>query len=117
MAVFRGLGCVGDKVLERLSVILNNNIRKSDILARWGGEEFVIAFYDTNLELSEHIAEKIRKSVEEDTVLYSLVSYKVTSSFGLTMLKETDSVTSMFQRLDEALYKAKEMGRNQVNIF
>ena len=105
---------VGDKVLQRVSSILKQTIRQTDILGRWGGEEFIIAFIDSELESSKIIAEKLRKNIEKDEVLHQLINHKVTASFGLTTLNAQDTIDSLLKRADEALYEAKGNGKNQI---
>ena len=107
---------VGDEVLKRIAVIMKENVRESDLFARWGGEEFIFAFIDSSLENSEIIAEKLRKSIESDKELHALTNYNVTCSFGLTSLKQKDTLESVLKRVDKALYEAKGSGKNRVII-
>lgn len=76
----------GDKVLQRVAHILKDNIRQTNIMGRWGGEEFIVAFIDTELDDAKFIAEKIRAHIEKDEVLSQLTNIKVTASFGLTTI-------------------------------
>jgi len=103
---------IGDKVLQRISKVLKNNIRKTDIIARWGGEEFTIVLINANADESKIMAEKLRKSLEVDSVLYSLAKHEVTGSFGLSEVQKNDTISSLLQRVDDALYKAKASGKN-----
>jgi diguanylate cyclase (GGDEF)-like protein len=103
----------GDYVLKTLADIVSSNIRSTDFFARWGGEEFVILAPETDLEGAQILAEKIRKSIEE----YPFENVgKVTSSFGVTEAYEKDTADSFVKRADAALYKAKDKGRNRVEI-
>jgi len=104
---------VGDKVLFELARTVNMNIRKTDIFARWGGEEFIIVARYATLSQTKKIAETLRKLIESHNFGDSL---KVTCSFGVTEFKVSDSQRSIFQRVDEALYEAKDSGRNRVVI-
>lgn len=104
----------GDQVLKRIATIIKQNVRQSDFFARWGGEEFIIAFIDSSLENSEEIANKLRKSIESDKELHELTNYNITSSFGLTQLKEKDTLESVLKRVDKALYNAKQSGKNKI---
>ena len=104
---------IGDKVLTRIADILKSNIRRSDLLARWGGEEFVVAYVNTSLEDSIVITEKLRTLIEDDYILKDLNQSIITASFGLTKLLDTDKEQSCFKRVDEALYGAK-IRRNDV---
>jgi len=101
---------VGDIVLKELAQLLKSRVRKGDIVARWGGEEFVFVF-DVGLEMGKKIVDNLRKDIA--TTLFSEVG-SVSCSFGMTELREDDSVDTIIQRADDALYEAKENGRNRV---
>jgi diguanylate cyclase (GGDEF)-like protein len=105
---------VGDEVLKRIADILRDQIRDSDSISRWGGEEFLILLNDANLNHSIEVAQKLRASFENDIVLHDLVKGGVTSSFGVTTFKDNDNVDKIVSRADEALYKAKHSGKNCV---
>jgi len=107
---------IGDKVLMRIAQIMKNNIRQSDLFARWGGEEFIVAFVDSSLEDAKITSEKLRVSIESDKELFLLVQESITASFGLTQIQEKDSLESVLKRVDNILYKAKESGKNRVCI-
>lgn len=102
---------VGDEVLKKVSEIVRNRIRKSDIFARWGGEEFVILLPDTGYEETIHLAEMLRRAVDEH--VFDHVDH-LTCSFGVAMLQEGDTPESLLKRSDEKLYQAKSTGRNKV---
>lgn len=106
----------GDEVLLRCAEILRQNVRKTDLLARWGGEEFIIAFIDTKINDAYNISQKIREAIEKDSSLKDITSYSVTASFGLTACSEEDSVDSIISRADNAMYEAKANGKNRVVI-
>lgn len=102
----------GDQVLIHLSNIIAKNIRKTDTLARWGGEEFICLLPETNLENAFIAAEKLRKTVETSSLH---PQQTVTISIGVASLDMQDSNSeALFNRADQAMYKAKENGRNQV---
>ena len=105
---------VGDEVLILLAQSLNKQVRVTDTFARWGGEEFVILFPETGLEEVEIICEKLRQEVES---LNHPTAGKITVSFGVTCYVKGDTVESFFGRCDEALYNAKENGRNKVSVL
>jgi diguanylate cyclase (GGDEF)-like protein/PAS domain S-box-containing protein len=102
---------VGDKVLVQLADIVRENIRKIDIFARWGGEEFLILCPGTDVTNVQGLAEKLRTAVEESS--FSEIG-KVTISLGLSSFNPEDSFSELFKRADQGLYYAKEHGRNQV---
>ncbi|MCY6369349.1 GGDEF domain-containing protein [Clostridium ganghwense] len=104
---------VGDKVLIETCKILKNNIRNSDMVGRWGGEEFLIICPDTTMQQALHMAERLRKAIE--TYKFSVVN-KRTGSFGVATYKNRDTIESLINRADKGLYKAKENGRNRVEI-
>jgi len=104
---------VGDEVLIMLAQYLNSNVRNTDIFARWGGEEFVILFPQTPKEEVKHVCNKLRVGIEK---LSHEVAGGVTASFGVTQYIENDTLKSMFKRCDEALYLAKQRGRNIVCV-
>ena len=101
----------GDIVLKEIAQVVTETIRKYDIVARWGGEEFVILVPNSKAEETALMAEKIRETIEK----YAFTEAgTVTCSFGVTEYKDGDSIDSLVTRADEALYKAKEQGRNRV---
>jgi diguanylate cyclase (GGDEF)-like protein len=101
----------GDNVLKRLAKRVQANIRETDIFARWGGEEFVILAPGLFIMEAVQFAEKLRRNIEE---LDFTKPQKITLSFGVAAFKKGDSSTILINRADEALYRAKENGRNQV---
>ncbi|MBL7002763.1 MAG: diguanylate cyclase [Gammaproteobacteria bacterium] len=102
---------VGDYVLKEITWLARQAIRKTDILARWGGEEFMILLPETELSKIEIIAETLRTSIEQH---YFKDVKQVTTSLGVTISKQKDSTESIIKRVDEALYESKENGRNRV---
>lgn len=102
---------VGDLVLQELASLVNNAVRSDDIFARWGGEEFVVLLSHTDKDGAGVLAERLRLLVEKTP--FSVVQ-KVTCSFGISQFSDRDDLESFLQRADEALYIAKERGRNRV---
>jgi len=98
--------------------LLREHSRKSDIISRWGGEEFVILLVDTNLHGALVVAEKIRKSVE-DAVIYleDKQALKFTMSLGISQVdnQKDDDIEVSIHKADEALYEAKKNGRNRIH--
>lgn len=101
----------GDTVLVELSHIMKQHSRTTDILIRWGGEEFVIIYLATNKDELLALAESLRSDIENH--LFERVGSK-TASFGVTTYCEGDTMSSMLNRADRALYEAKDGGRNCV---
>lgn len=105
----------GDVVLQRLADILKQNLRKSDVIARWGGEEFVI-FLLSAPEKAPIPANKIRKAVEDAVVVVGNQQIRFTISLGIS-LSQTHDIAALQKEADIALYHAKANGRNQVASF
>jgi len=101
----------GDNVLVQLAAILRDNARETDIVGRWGGEEFLVICPETNLLVVTALAERYRQEMERSD--FSPVG-QVTSSFGVTSVQEGDDLQTLVRRADEGLYRAKEAGRNRV---
>jgi diguanylate cyclase (GGDEF)-like protein len=104
---------VGDLVLQEIANILTHSSRGSDAVARWGGEEFLILAPKTDLEQAAQLAEKIRITISNHC--FPEVG-KQTGSFGVSCYRDQDSLTSLLQRVDLALYQAKAEGRDRVVV-
>jgi len=104
----------GDITLSSAAHCIKEAVRGSDIVFRYGGEEFVILLSDTNLEGAKLMAERIRKNIESHTIAYGMETLKLTASLGISSLRGTDKSDAFLKRADSAMYKAKENGRNQV---
>ncbi|MEE9543824.1 MAG: sensor domain-containing diguanylate cyclase [Thermodesulfobacteriota bacterium] len=102
---------VGDIVLKRVSDIVRGHMRRTNHFIRWGGEEFIVIAIETDLEGAVGLAERIRGEVAAHE--YETVE-SVTISFGVTQLRNDDTTMSLIKRVDDALYMAKEAGRNRV---
>lgn len=101
----------GDSVLSELAFLIKQNIRKDDFFARFGGEEFMIISKNIGVKGAVELAEKLRLKIET----YGFSSkINVKCSFGVTGYRRGDTAESIVKRADEALYKAKENGRNRV---
>jgi Amt family ammonium transporter len=106
---------VGDKVLKHLSQVVSKKIREKDVFARWGGEEFLLLINTSQLEIAENIAEKLRKDIQKEK--FPVVG-KITASFGVSNFKtEEQTFQEVFKNADNALYQAKENGRNKVFVY
>jgi diguanylate cyclase (GGDEF)-like protein len=101
----------GDQLLVQISDIISNTIRESDIASRWGGEEFLVFCPHTSIDGAFSLAEKLRNNIENNE--FEEIGYK-TSSFGVSQIEHADTVQSLIQRADEALYSAKNSGKNMV---
>lgn len=101
----------GDEVLKGIARILKENLRISDILARYGGEEFVILLPFTDTHTAQMIAQKLREKVRIENFPHGKT---VTCSFGVAELLSEDTEKTLFKRADQALYEAKNGGRDRV---
>ncbi|TYK67248.1 sensor domain-containing diguanylate cyclase [Colwellia echini] len=105
----------GDTTLKAIAETLNRKVRKSDILARWGGEEFIIFLPNTSKLSATNLANVIRQEIERMTVLHTNVELKVTASFGVAdHTVQQNKLEDLIKLADDALYKAKSSGRNIV---
>jgi len=102
----------GDSILQHVATLLNKNARPNDIVARYGGEEFAIILSETTSAQSSHFAERLRAEIETN----KLNDYHVTCSFGVATYRPGDDEQTLIRRADQALYKAKELGRNRVEV-
>ena len=102
---------VGDMVLRATVDLIKDNLQSQHVFGRWGGEEFLYLLPDADLDEARDFAEKLRMQVEDNS--YVVVRH-VTMSFGVTTISEDDDMASFVKRADEALYIAKESGRNRV---
>ncbi len=106
---------IGDKCLKEIIKRTIPQLRASDMLARWGGEEFVVIMPETPLAGAGEAAEKIRQTIEKIEFVYKEETVKVTVSIGVSEVENTDETEQkVFERADIALYQAKKNGRNQV---
>ncbi len=109
----------GDHVLKKVSAIIVDNIRQIDIAARYGGEEFIIVLPDTEIQAAKIVGERIRKCIEAVNIEYDGNSMSVKVSVGVTQFHPNvdNDNKSIIQRVDQALYKAKDCGRNRIETI
>ena len=108
----------GDTVLKQLAVILRENTRASDLIIRYGGEEFLIVLRDTEADPAVATAEKIREAVEKHKIQLAGVVIQKTISVGVAVYpNDSSTFWQVVKYADVALYKAKEAGRNRVLHF
>jgi len=106
---------VGDDVLRRVAAIVAANLRASDVIGRWGGEEFVVACQGRHIDDAARLAEKLRLSIEQGSV-DAKGRFSITASFGVALAPPGASTHRAFKRADAALYRAKSAGRNRVEL-
>ncbi|MEA3331266.1 MAG: diguanylate cyclase [Campylobacterota bacterium] len=102
---------IGDSVLQTISQTISKDLRKNDVLGRWGGEEFLIILHHTKINEAQKIAQKICLAIEEAS--YG-IEKTITASFGVTEVTKDDLAINLITRVDKALYKAKDEGKNRV---
>ena len=109
---------VGDHVLKEIAAISKRSLRESDVICRWGGEEFLILLKNCTLEKATAIAENLRNTIANNdfsrTTDLTRVRLSVTVSMGVAECRDRETEDSVFERADLALYQAKENGRNSV---
>lgn len=106
----------GDNVLMTFSAIIRSILRKTDFCGRYGGEEFLVALTETNLQDAKAFAERIRSCVEDSFFPDLGTDSKVTVSIGLAQYRTKEDIEKTISRADEALYRAKNGGRNRVEF-
>ncbi len=109
---------MGDRALKKVAEVVSAALRKVDIFARIGGEEFVIALPETGLEQAVHVAERLRENLAETPIANGGPHLNLTVSIGITVTGQSSpELTTLLKQADTALYKAKEKGRNRVEVF
>jgi diguanylate cyclase len=106
----------GDRVLRTIARVLADRIRETDFVARYGGEEFVMLMTGSALDACLHVAEQLRAAVEATGFHFRDQSVTITASCGLAEMRDGDSTEHWFERADQALYRAKQEGRNRCEL-
>ncbi|MFY1017774.1 sensor domain-containing diguanylate cyclase [Ectopseudomonas khazarica] len=106
----------GDEVLQRFARQLRDKLRQSDILCRWGGEEFILLLKNTDRQAAHDLAEKLRQQCAEQRYAIAGKTLQVTASLGLSQWQPGESLHSLLGRTDRALYRAKQSGRDRVCV-
>lgn len=106
----------GDHVITKVGDIAKENLRASDIVCRWGGEEYIVLLNKCSEADALHLAEKLRLAIAQARFVYQDKSIQTTASFGITQYRPGDSEDAILSRADHALYAAKEAGRDQVKV-
>lgn len=104
----------GDMALSSVAAWIKDSVRGTDVVFRFGGEEFVILLAETNLSDAAIIAERIRADIESHTLAYGMEVLNITASLGVSSLREGDGMDNFIKRADTAMYQAKRTGRNRV---
>lgn len=104
----------GDEVLKTVAAVMEDSVRKETMVARWGGEEFLIIFPDSNGDDAYVAVERIRSNIERAETQVGDMNIKVTMTFGIAEYDFSGTVDNMLKEADEKLYTGKEAGRNRV---
>lgn len=104
----------GDQVLQAFAATVREAVRSTDMLARWGGEEFLLLLHDTQPGAARLVLERVRQAVQERTVAVQNQQVRVTVSIGVAAHTAGKSVAQLLDQADQALYRAKSDGRNCV---
>ena len=106
----------GDELLRRVATLLASVVRAADGVVRWGGEEFLVVLAGVDRPLAQHIVERARKSVEDDAIVVGGKVLRITISVGVAERHPNEARDALIARADEALYVAKNSGRNRVEL-
>ncbi len=107
----------GDVVLQDFAKMIQKMTRYTDSCIRYGGDEFIIILPDTNLEEAKKVALKIQSSLKSVTFKKGIMEFKCSVSIGITSVRKNDTIESILERVDEALYKTKHDGKSGITIL
>lgn len=107
---------VGDRVLKDVGNILLEAVRNTDLIYRYGGDEFISALPQTDMQGALDVAERVRLGIGKLSVIENDIKLKVSVSIGVTMVLAGDDFSRIFKRADKALYKAKNAGKNRIIV-
>jgi diguanylate cyclase (GGDEF)-like protein len=108
---------IGDFALKSIARCVQDNLRPQDLLVRYGGEEFAVLLADANLAEITMVAERLRSKVEAFEIRSREIDIRATLSIGITMTQDTEDLDHLIHEADQALYLAKQQGRNRIEIF
>jgi len=104
----------GDAILKLAGKIIKERVREIDMVARWGGEEIIVGLVGSDEDHAYKVADDIRKEIEEAAVDWEGETIKFTVSGGVASFVKAKNFDNLFKKSDEALYKAKETGKNKI---
>jgi len=108
----------GDEVLRNLGALLLANCRKNEVAARVGGEEMSVIVCDSSEDQAYQLAERLRKEIENARITWDGEMLKITASFGVACSNNSDgNAWEVYRNADQALYRAKEEGRNRTCVY
>ena len=106
----------GDQVLREVGQVISQVVRNTDLVYRFGGDEFVGGLAQTDIHGAVDVAERIRSSIEGLDLSHCSSDAQIRMSIGITLVRHSDDFKSAFKRADKALYQAKLNGKNQIII-
>lgn len=104
----------GDQVIREFSMLLKEHVRLSDVISRWGGEEFLVTLVETGLSDAILWCEKLRTALQNHPFQFNGEAVAITASFGVVQLQDNQTKEALFSQVDQAMYQAKVQGRNRV---
>jgi diguanylate cyclase (GGDEF)-like protein len=108
---------MGDAALKHAAHVFASNVRQGDVVARFGGEEFIVALHAISVDDAEHVAEKIRHALERSPCVHDGTELPLTGSFGVAEYRaQDDTLKQLIARADAAMYQAKQEGKNRVVV-
>jgi len=102
----------GDFVLVLAADVMRSNVRKQDVISRWGGEEFLLLLPETEMSAAKSVAERILKGFSDNFYEYNHYRLKISMTFGISTYSPSDSIDSCIKMADESLYEGKKSGKN-----
>lgn len=105
---------IGDNILVETASVLRGSLRKTDVICRWGGEEFLVILPNTGHLKTLEMADRVRMNIYGNKIISN---YAVTISIGIAEITKEDDFNTLIKRADDALYNAKEKGRNRVEYL
>ncbi len=108
---------VGDQVLQAVAAELRESVRDSDIVFRYGGEEFMVVLSNTGLVGASQLAERVRQAVENADISVGKYEINATISVGVASLNGDENAHQLIEKADDALYQSKNCGRNRVTVI
>jgi diguanylate cyclase (GGDEF)-like protein len=107
----------GDAALKHAAQVFGRTVRQGDVIARFGGEEFVVALHAITIDDAEYVAEKIRLALEQSPCVHEGLTLPLTASFGVAEYRAgDDTLEQLITRADAAMYQAKQAGKNRVVV-
>lgn len=108
---------IGDLALKTVAKCMTENLRPHDLLARYGGEEFAVLLTEADMDAAKIVAERLRSKMAGAEIRSDDISFHITLSIGITPTQDEETLEKLIDEADQALYRAKQQGRNRVEVF